>query len=53
VSRHFGGVAPMSGFANFLSGNLGDSEAGCGFKLSPNGLAYDAADYKVSAARLQ
>ncbi len=27
-------VAPMSGFANVFSGNLGDFEAGCGFKLS-------------------
>src|SRR5882724_8777241 len=27
------------GILNFLSGNLGDLEAGCGFKLSPNGVA--------------
>jgi hypothetical protein len=38
----------MLGFANFLSGNLGDFEAGCGFKLSPNGVACDSADCKVS-----
>jgi hypothetical protein len=31
----FGGVAPMSGFGTFLSGNLGDFETGCGFKLRP------------------
>jgi hypothetical protein len=32
----FGGVLPMSGL---LSGNLGNSEACCGFKLSANGAA--------------
>jgi hypothetical protein len=49
----FGGIAPMWGLANFLSGNLGDFEAGRGFKLSPNGVACDAADCKVSTTRLQ
>jgi hypothetical protein len=41
-------VAPMSGFANIFSGNLGNFEAGCGFELSANGVAYDATDCKVS-----
>jgi hypothetical protein len=49
----FGGVAPMSGFAKFLSGNLGDFEAGSSFKLNPDGVACDAADCKVSTSRLQ
>ena len=33
-----GSGLPMSGFTKFLSGNLGDSEAACGFELSGNGV---------------
>jgi hypothetical protein len=39
LSYGFDDVAPMLGFASFLSGNLGDFEAGYAFKLSPNRVA--------------
>jgi hypothetical protein len=48
LSYGFDAITPMVGFANFLSGNLGDFEAGYGFKLSPHGVASDPADCEVS-----
>jgi hypothetical protein len=52
--RHdFGGVLPMSGLPKLLSDNLGDSEARLRLQVERQWRGYDAADCKVSTARLQ
>jgi hypothetical protein len=48
-----GSGLPMSGFAELLSGNLGDSEARLRLQVERQWRGYDAADCEVSTARLQ